>query len=161
MINIIIFWLVFLIFLVADLFGQPPGPVATIDAKAAAEVLQLEELGRKKALRADTEWGDLMAEGAYMIGPDGNVAVFEAAKGFPPFPLRSFTLSELIARPHTEVVVVTGLAEIEAIAPDKRIIPFKMRFMNVWKRWPDGWRLIVTQRTAVTPPKAGKKPADR
>lgn len=160
MIQIIIVWLFLLVCFVVNFFGQGPKTARRIDPKASAEVLKLEELGRQKTLRADPGWDDLMSDGAYMIGPDGNVVIYQAGKGFPPFPLKSFTLSEMIARPYGQVVVVTGLGEVEAIAPDKRIIPFKMRFMNVWKRFPDGWKMIVTQRTTVTPIKS-KNSADR
>jgi hypothetical protein len=147
MIQIILIWLFVLLLFVTDLFGQTAKTTGL--AAAAAEVLQLEEMGRQKTLRADPTWDDLISDGAYMIGPDGNVIIYKAGSGFPPFPLKSFTLSEMIARPFNELVVVTGLGEVEAIAPDKRVIPFKMRFMNVWKKFPDGWKMIVTQRTTV------------
>lgn len=114
-----------------------------------AEVLRLEELGRVKSLRGDTDWSGLIAEGAYMIGPDGNSAIFQKDKGFPSFPLSSFKLSELAARNYGGSVVVTGLAEIGVTGPDKKEITFQMRYVNVWKRSRDGWKIVVSSRTGV------------
>ena len=156
MMQVLILWLFILLFCFSDIFGQNPKAANANEQNSAAEVLRLEELGRQKTLRSDAVWDDLISDGAYMIGPDGNVVIYKAGKGFPPFPLKSFRLSEMIARPFGKLVVVTGLGEVEAIAPDKRIIPFKMRFMNVWKSFPDGWKMIVTQRTTVS----GAKPKD-
>jgi|CXWL01.1.fsa_nt_gi hypothetical protein len=153
----IILWFFLLFLLAAGVFGQKVNGQAEPKRTAANEVLQLEELGRQKTLRSDPSWDDLMADGAYMIGPDGNVLIYKAGKGFPPFPVKSVTLSEMIARPFGEVVVVTGLAEVEALAPDGRVIPFKMRYMNVWQKAAGGWKIVVTERTSVVPPKPSSK----
>ena len=128
------------------------GWTQTVPAKpdaVEAEVLRLEELGRAKALRGDTDWSGLMAEGAYMIGPDGNSATYQKDKAFPAFPLVSFQLSELIARNFGESVVVTGMAAIEVNGPDKKLITFQMRYLNVWKKFGDGWKIVVSSRTGV------------
>jgi hypothetical protein len=122
-----------------------------------AELLRLEEIGRQKALTGSTEWDSLMADGAYMTGPDGNVALYEKGKAFPPFPLVSFKLSELIARNYGDTGVVTGLAEIEVMGPDKKIVSFKMRYLNVWRKYGDGWKIAVSQRTSVTAPPRPKQ----
>lgn len=55
----------------------------------------------------------------------------------------------MIARVYGEVVVVTGLAEVESEVPQKQVISFKMRFLNVWKLEPDGWKIAVSERTPV------------
>jgi ketosteroid isomerase-like protein len=46
-------------------------------------------------------------------------------------------------------VVVTGLGEIEVTGPDKKSIPFQMRYLNVWKKFSDGWKIVVSSRTGV------------
>lgn len=114
-----------------------------------AEVLRLEEVGRLKVVKGDNDWDGLIASGAYMIGPDGKVMVYEKGTGFPPFPVKEFTLSEMIARAYGEVVVVTGLGQLIAESPDKKAVSFQMRFMNVWRRFPEGWKMVVTERTGV------------
>lgn len=120
------------------------------DAEVAqTEVLKLEEAGRMKVVNGDNNWDDFIAPGAYMIGPDGKVMIYEKGKGFPPFPVKDFKLSEMIARAYGEVVVVTGLGEIKAQTPDQKTITFQMRFINVWRKFPEGWKMIVTGRTGV------------
>jgi hypothetical protein len=126
--------------------GKPPANTAEADQ---AEVLRLEEAGRLKVIKGDNNWDDFIAEGAYMIGPDGKVVGYEKGKGFPPFPIKNFTLSEMIARSYGAVVVVTGLGEITAETQDKKTIGFQMRFINVWRRFPEGWKMVVTERTSV------------
>ena len=126
--------------------GKPTANTAEADQ---AEVLRLEEVGRLKVIKGDNDWDDYIAPGAYMIGPYGNVMTYEKGKGFPPFPVKDFTLSEMIARSYGEVVVVTGLGSITAETPDKKMMTFQIRFMNVWRRFPAGWKMVVTERTAV------------
>jgi len=148
-VNILLnFSLISLIIFLLNIGGWAQAAPAKPDA-VEAEVLKLEELGRVKTLRGDTDWSGLMAEGAYMIGPDGNSAIYQKDKAFPSFPLVSFKLSELIARNFGESVVVTGLAEIEVAGPDKRSIMFQMRYLNVWKKFGDGWKIVVSSRTGV------------
>jgi hypothetical protein len=140
--------LIALIIFLLNIGGWAQAAPAKPDA-VEAEVLKLEELGRVKALRGDTDWNGLMAEGAYMIGPDGNAATYRKDKSFPPFPLVSFKLSDLIARNFGESVVVTGMGEIEVAGPDKKSITFQMRYLNVWKKFGDGWKIVVSSRTSV------------
>ena len=115
------------------------------------EILRLEEVGRLKALKGDNDWDDLMAEGAYMIAYDGSIITYQKGKQFPPFPMKSFNLSELIARVYGDVVVVTGLAEVEVETAEKKPFSFKMRYINVWKKSGDGWKIVVSERTGVKP----------
>jgi ketosteroid isomerase-like protein len=148
-VNIIInFSLISLIIFLLNIGGWAQAAPAKPDA-VETEVLRLEELGRVKALRGDTDWSGLMAEGAYMIGPDGNSATYEKTKSFPPLPLASFKISELIARNFGESVVVTGMAEIGVTGPDKKPVTFQMRYLNVWKKIGDGWKIVVSSRTGV------------
>jgi ketosteroid isomerase-like protein len=134
---------------VGNRMENKPDPVET-------EVLRLEEMGRQKALAGDTEWDGLMADGAFLIGADGAASTYRKGKAFPSFPMISFTLSELIARNYGETVVVTGLGEIEVQGPDKKSVSFKMRYVNVWRKFRDGWKIVVSELTnvkPVTPPK--------
>ena len=140
--------LISLIIFLLNIGGWAQAAPAKPDA-VEAEVLKLEELGRVKALRGDTDWSGLMAEGAYMIGPDGNASTYQKDKSFPPFPLASFKLSDLIARNFGESVVVTGMGEIEVAGPDKKLVTFQMRYLNVWKKFGDGWKIVVSSRTGV------------
>lgn len=116
------------------------------------EILRLEELGRQKALKGDNEWSDLMAEGAYLIAYDGTIIVYHKGQNLPSLPLKSFTLSELIVRVYGGAAVVTGLAEIESETPQKQPFSFKMRYLNVWRKFGDGWKIVVAERTGVKPP---------
>lgn len=119
-------------------------------------ILQLEETGRQKAVRGDSSWDDLIAENAYMIAFDGAIIIYRRRQSLPAIPLRSFVLSEMIVRVYRDVAVVTGLATVEAETPDKRPFTFQMRFMNVWKKSGNGWKIVVSERTGVTTP-TGKK----
>lgn len=116
------------------------------------EILRLEELGRKKVLKGDSNWDDLIAEGAYMIAFDGSVIHYQKGKQLPSLPVKSFKMSEMIARVYGEAVVVTGLAEVESETPDKKPISFQMRFLNVWKKTEGSWKIVVSERTGVRPP---------
>lgn len=116
------------------------------------EILRLEEAGRQKALKGDTEWDDLMADGAYLIAYDGTIIVYQKGQNLPSLPLKSFKLSELIVRVYGDAAVVTGLAEIESETPQKQPFSFKMRYLNVWKKFGDGWKIVVAERTGVKPP---------
>ncbi|MCM3874084.1 MAG: nuclear transport factor 2 family protein [Pyrinomonadaceae bacterium] len=118
------------------------------------EVLRLEEVGRLKALKGDNQWDDLIAEGAYMIAYDGSIINYQKGQQFPPLPMKSFNMSEMIARVYGDVVVVTGLAEVEGETAEKKPFSFKMRFLNVWKKSGDGWKIVVSERTGVRPPPA-------
>lgn len=116
------------------------------------EVLRLEEAGRQKALKGENNWDDLIAEGAYMIAYDGSIIIYQKGQNLPSLPLKSFKMSDMIARVYGEAVIVTGLAEIESETPQKQPFSFKMRFLNVWKQAGDGWKIVVSERTGVKPP---------
>src|SRR5215213_6205829 len=117
------------------------------------EILRLEELGRQKALKGESNWDDLIAEGAYMIAYDGTVIIYQKGQRLPSLPLKSFELSEMIVRVYgDEAAVVTGLAEITSETPEKKPFSFQMRFLNVWKKSGDGWKIVVSERTGVRPP---------
>ena len=144
-----------LLVMFSTLYGQEKSKSMPISKKAEAqqnEVLRLEEVGRQRVVAGNNSWDDLISEGAYMIGPDGSVLRYELGKGFPPFPVKSFTLSEMIARSYGEIVVVTGLASLEAESPGRPPLSIQMRFMNVWKKFKDGWKMVVTERTSVKKP---------
>jgi len=49
---------------------------------------------------------------------------------------------------------VTGLAEVTSETAEKKPFAFKMRFLNVWRKSDDGWKIAVSQRTGVK--QAGK-----
>jgi len=152
-VNIILeITIIILILLLLQIGGwaQTPGPATGKKPDAVeAELLRLEELGRQKTLAGSTEWDSVMADGAYMIGPDGNVALYQKGTGFPSFPLVSFKLSELIARNYGKIGVVTGLADIEVQTRDKKTFAVKMRYMNVWRKFKDGWKIALSERTMV------------
>jgi hypothetical protein len=116
------------------------------------EVLRLEDVGRQKILKGDNNWDDLIAEGAYMIGYDGSITVYHKGFQFPPFPVKSFEMSEMIARFYGDAVVVTGLAEVASETAEKKPFSFKMRFINVWKKSEGSWKIVVSERTGVKPP---------
>ena len=113
------------------------------------EILRLEEIGRQKSLSGNNKWDDLIARNAYMIAFDGTVIIYKKGESLPSLPLKSFDLSEMICRVYGDVAVVTGLAKIEAEIPDKKPYSFQMRFLNVWKRSSNGWRIVVSERTLV------------
>lgn len=132
--KVFLFAFICLLAMFSTAYGQEKSKSKPISKKAEAqenEVLRLEEVGRQRVVARNNSWDDLISEGAYMIGPDGNVSRYELGKGFPPFPVKSFTLSEMIARSYGEVIVVTGLANLEAEFPGNPPISFQMRFMNV------------------------------
>jgi ketosteroid isomerase-like protein len=116
------------------------------------EVLRLEEVGRQKVLKGDNNWDDLIAEDAYMIAFDGSIIIYKQGQQLPSMPVKSFKMSEMIARVYGEVVVVTGLAEVEGETPQKQSFSYKMRFLNVWKKFGGGWKIVVSERTGVRPP---------
>ena len=118
------------------------------------EVLRLEEAGRQKVLRGDNNWDDLIAEGAYMIAYDGSVIHYQKGKQLPSLPMKSFTMTEMIVRVYGDAAVVTGLAEVasETADADKKPFSFQMRFLNVWKKSGDSWKIVVSERTGVRPP---------
>ena len=129
---------------------------ANSTAALEKEVLRLEEAGRQKILKGDNNWDDLIAEGAYMIGYDGSVVLYQKGLQFPPLPVTSFEMSEMIARVYGEAVVVTGLAEVGGETTgtgEKKTFSFKMRFLNVWKKSGDSWKIVVSERTGVRPAK--------
>lgn len=115
------------------------------------EILRLEEVGRQKILSGDTNWDDLIAEGAYMIAFDGSIILYQKGLQFPPMTVKAFNMSEMIARSYGEVVVVTGLAEVESETANKKPFSFKMRFLNVWKKTGAAWKIVVSERTGVRP----------
>ncbi len=116
------------------------------------EVLRLEELGRLKALKGDNDWDDLIADGAYMIAYDGSIINYQKGLRLPSLTMKSFNMSEMIARGYGDVVIVTGLADAESETPEKTPFSSKMRFLNVWKRSGDTWKIVVSERTGVRRP---------
>jgi hypothetical protein len=115
------------------------------------EILRLEELGRQKALKGDTNWDDLTADGAYLIQGDGTVMIYRKGQNLSSMPVTSFKLSELVVRVYGETAVVTGLSEVSSQTPDRRPFSFQMRYMNVWKKVGGGWKIVVAERTMVRP----------
>jgi hypothetical protein len=130
--------------------GQAQADKAEVIQK---EILRLEEAGRQKALKGESNWDDLIAEGAYMIAYDGTIIVYQKGQTLPSLPLKSFNLSEMIVRVYGgEAAVVTGLAEVASETAQKKPFSFQMRFLNVWKKFGDGWKIVVSERTGVKQP---------
>lgn len=115
------------------------------------EILRLEELGRRKALAGDSNWDDLMQDGAYLIQGDGTVMIYHSGQNLSSMSLTSFKLSELIVRVYGQTAVATGLSEVASETPDKKPFSFRMRYLNVWKKTADGWKVVVAERTMVRP----------
>ena len=115
------------------------------------EIMRLEELGRQKALRGDSDWDDLWADGAYMITAFGTITVYKKgmnlSAGGPA--ANSLKISDMIVRVYGEVAVVTALMEVETETADKKPFSFKLWFMNVWKKHNDGWKIVAAERTPV------------
>lgn len=115
------------------------------------EILRLEEVGRQKVLKGDNNWDDLIAEGAYMIAYDGSIIVYQKGQRLPSLPMKSFNMSEMIVRVYGDAAVVTGLAEVGSETAEKKPFSFQMRFLNVWKKSGDSWKIVVSERTGVRP----------
>ncbi len=148
----IILWLLVLLLSVVRVFGQADavrGDASKAAEAVRSEVLHLEEQGRLRSLRGETNWDDMMADGAYLISPDGAVYLFTKGKSLPSLPLKDFKITELRARVYGKSVVVTGLAHLEAETRDKGTISIQMRYLNVWRRVGDSWKMVVSQRTIV------------
>lgn len=88
------------------------------------EILRLEEFGRQKALRGDTNWDDLMAESAYLIQADGSVLIYRKGQNLSSMPLKSFKLSELVVRVYADSAVATGLSEVTSETREKKPFSF-------------------------------------
>jgi hypothetical protein len=116
------------------------------------EILRLEEAGKQKVLKGDSEWDDLMAEGAYLITADGTILLYQKGQNLSSMPVKSFNMSEMIVRVYGEAAVVTGLAEVASETAQKKPFSFQMRFLNVWKKFGDNWKIVVAERTAVKQP---------
>lgn len=115
------------------------------------EIFRLEELGRVKSLRGDSDWDDLWADGAYLITAFGTITVYQKGQNLSagsPAP-KSLKMSDMIVRVYSEVAVVTALMEVEAETADKKSFSFKLWFMNVWKKFGDGWKIVAAERTPV------------
>jgi hypothetical protein len=115
------------------------------------EILRLEEMGGQRALKSETQWDDLMADGAYLIQGDGSIMLYQKGQNLSSMPLKSFLMSEMIVRVFGDTAVVTGLSEIGAETKEKRPFSFQMRFLNVWKKFSEGWKIVVAERTMVRP----------
>lgn len=115
------------------------------------QILRLEELGRQRSLKGEKQWDDLMADGAYLIQGDGSIMLYRKGQNLSSMPLKSFEMSELIVRVYGDTAVVTGLSDIGAETAEKKPFSFQMRFLNVWKKFSDGWKMVVTERTMVRP----------
>jgi hypothetical protein len=114
------------------------------------EILDLEEIGREKALKGESNWDDLISEGAFMIAFDGKIITYQKGQNIPSLPLKVFNLSEMIVRVFDkETAVVTGLAEVTSETAEKKPFSFQMRFLNVWRKSTEGWKIAVSERTGV------------
>lgn len=123
------------------------------DSAIRNEILRLEEAGRVRMLKGETNWDDIMADSATMIQWNGSIMMYEKGKALPAMPPpKSFLLSDLLVRVHGDIAVVTGLADLESETPDKKPFAVQMRYMNVWKKFADGWKIITTQSTSIRPP---------
>lgn len=93
-----------------------------------------------------------MADSAYLIQWDGSVLIYKKGQELPSIPLKSFTLSDLIARVYGDVAIVTGLAKVETETLEKKPFSYEMRYMNVWRKIGNSWKISVAERTSVRPP---------
>ena len=116
---------------------------------ARAEVLKFEEEGRVRSLKGETNWDDMIAEGAFMISPDGAAFTFKRGQAMPSLPLKDFKITDLIARVFGDAVVVTGLALLEGVAKDNKQFSVQMRYTNIWTRIEGSWKIVVSERTTV------------
>jgi len=118
------------------------------------EIRELEELGRVKSLRGDSDWDGLWAEDAYMIDALGGVIVYKRGQnlsaGMPP--PKSLKMSDMIVRVYGETAIVTALMEIEIETAEKKTFSYNLRFMNIWKKFDNGWKIVAAERTPVRPP---------
>jgi hypothetical protein len=138
----------------ATVFAQPGPKDKSKRDKASSteqEVLRLEEKGRQKALDGENKWDDLMEEGAYLIQGDGTIMIYRKGQSLPSLPMKSFKMSDLIARVLGETVIVTGLSEVESETSQKKAFSFQMRFLHVWKKFGNGWKMTVSEMTMVRP----------
>ena len=135
-------------------FSQTQSTTKARNNKTAAierEILRLEEVGRVKALSGDSNWDDLMADGAYMIQGDGTTTIYQKGQNLSSLRPKSFILSDLIVRVYADTAIATGLADVSSETPDKKPFSFKMRYLNVWRKVGAGWRIAVSERTMVRP----------
>ncbi len=44
-----------------------------------------------------------------------------------------------------------ALMEIEIETAEKKQFSYNLRFMNVWKKFDDGWQIVAAERTPVRP----------
>ncbi|MBS1795870.1 MAG: nuclear transport factor 2 family protein [Acidobacteria bacterium] len=118
------------------------------------EIRRLEELGRTKSLRGDADWDGLWAEDAHLVDVTGKVTIYKKGlnlgAGFAP--PKAMKMSEMIVRVYGETAVVTALMEIEAETADKKPFTFSLRFMNVWRKFADGWKIVASESTPVRLP---------
>ena len=143
---------VFLLFVAITAFSQAGVITGELSKKAEAlraEVLALEETGRLRSLKGETNWDDMMADGAFMISPDGMTLTYRKGQTMPSFSLKRFDITELVARVYGDSVTVTGLAEIEVFGPEKKLVSFQVRYINVWARIEGAWKIIVSGRMNV------------
>lgn len=123
----------------------------TKTGKIEKQIIQLEELGRAKALRGEINWDDLMAEGAYLIQGDGSVMIYQKGQNLSSMRLTAFKISDLIVRVYGDTVVATGLSDASSETAEKRPFSFQMRYLNVWKHFGSTWKIVVAERTMIRP----------
>lgn len=145
---IIFLWCLFLF--TSNVFAQKTTKQNEAEA-IEKEIRRLEELGRVKSLRGDSDWDGLWAEGAYMIDALGGVIVYKQGQnlsaGMPP--PKSLKMSDMIVRVYAETAVVTALMEIEMETAEKKPFAYNLRFMNIWKKFDDGWKIVAAERTPI------------
>lgn len=152
--NIILSLVVCLGLLQIGAFAQDKSNVKSKNGKTKAiekEIFRLEELARQKSLNGDNRWEELMAEDAYLMQVNGTIRNFTKGQNLSPFPLKSVEYSELIVRVYGELAVSTGLSNVASETPDKQAFSYQMRFTNVWKKFKEGWKIIVSDGTLVRP----------
>jgi hypothetical protein len=130
---------------------QPRSIHSSLNDAIEKEILRLEELGRQKVLKGETNWDELIEDQAYMTAFDGSVIRYQKGQELPALPVKSFELSDLIVRVYGEVAVVTGLADFEGETPQKVTIKVQQRYLNIWKKSGNGWKIAVSQTTPVRP----------
>lgn len=126
-------------------------PEACADASvAAAEVRALEAAGARgnvEGMRA-ADAAALFADDYLSIGPDGSlsdratVLRFYQPERSTPWASR-FDIESLEVRVHCELALAIGLASAQAAGADGRSARF--RWLNVWHRESQGWKLVASQ----------------
>jgi len=139
------------------------GTTVTAPHAAAAEVERVErswvraEVGRDRATIERILDADVIA--THFTGMVGGHREVLASIMDTPMPLADIRLEELRVMPLGESAVVTGRALITAEGRPDAPVPF--RYMRVYAKRSDGWKLVATQVTPELPRPGGSAEGSR